>query len=185
MTDDSTSISWESVHKISYSWVDVLIVYVLLLTVVISRWVWQRNNNCAWNLVQILETVCWRPCQWLDKRSRKKAGAVHGYLDDMLGSGRRQVKIMLIIFFLTSTGLFTKNPSLQTKQSIPHITVTFYGDCMKKWEGIAPNFGNKRTGYCIMTTHYLTLPFSSGNFWPKTTRLSSPLTILFCFPNWR
>jgi hypothetical protein len=34
MIDDSTSISWESVYKTSRSWVDVLIVYVLLFGVV-------------------------------------------------------------------------------------------------------------------------------------------------------
>jgi hypothetical protein len=37
-----------------------------------------------------------------------------------------------------------------------------YGDWMKMYENFAPNFGDKRTGCCI-TTHRLTLPFSSGN----------------------
>jgi hypothetical protein len=35
-------------------------------------------------------------------------------------------------FSLTSRELFSKNSSWQTKQPIPHTTVTFYGDCMKK-----------------------------------------------------
>jgi hypothetical protein len=38
----------------------------------------------------------------------------------------------------------------------------FYGDCMKVCEDVAPNFGNKRTGCCIMTTHHLTLSFLPG-----------------------
>jgi hypothetical protein len=34
-------------------------------------------------------------------------------------------------FSLTSRGLFTKNSSWQAKESIPHTTVMFYGDCVK------------------------------------------------------
>jgi hypothetical protein len=34
MVEDSTSIFWESVHKTSRSWVDVLIFYILLFVVV-------------------------------------------------------------------------------------------------------------------------------------------------------
>jgi hypothetical protein len=70
--------------------------------------------------------------------------------------------------------LFTKNSSWQSKQSIPPTTVMFYGDCAKMCEYFAPNFGDKRTGCCcITTTRCLTLPFSPGNFWPKTTWLIS------------
>jgi hypothetical protein len=35
--------------------------------------------------------------------------------------------------------------------SIPHNTVTFYGDCVKKCEDFAPKFGDKKTGSCIAT----------------------------------
>jgi hypothetical protein len=31
-------------------------------------------------------------------------------------------------------------------------------------QDFAPNFGNKRTGCCIMTMHHLTLPFLPENF---------------------
>jgi hypothetical protein len=55
-------------------------------------------------------------------------------------------------FSLTSIGLSTKNTSRQVKQSFPHITVTFYGDCFEMCE-------DKRTGCCITTMHGLTLPF--------------------------
>jgi hypothetical protein len=67
---------------------------------------------------------------------------------------------------------------LEVKQSIPHTTVTFYGNCVKIREDFPSNFGDKRTGCCITTTHRLTLPFSPGNSSPKRTRLSSSAAIL-------
>jgi hypothetical protein len=70
---------------------------------------------------------------------------------------------MFIIFFDTKE-MFVKNSFWQAKQSLAHTTVAFYGDRVKICEEFAPNFGNKRTGCCIMTTHCLTLPFSPGNF---------------------
>jgi hypothetical protein len=70
--------------------------------------------------------------------------------------------------------LFTKNLSWQTKESMPHTTMIFYGACVKMCEDFEPNFSDKRTGCWIMTMHRLTLPFSPGNFWPKTTWLLSP-----------
>jgi hypothetical protein len=69
---------------------------------------------------------------------------------------------MLIIYFVIK-GIVYKNSSWQTKQSIPHTTVTFYGDCVKMCEYFLRNFGYKRTGCCITTTHRLTLPSSPGN----------------------
>jgi hypothetical protein len=56
--------------------------------------------------------------------------------------------------------LFTKNLSWQAKKSIPHTTVTIYGNCVKMCE----DFGDKRTGCCSRTTHHLTLPFHLGIF---------------------
>jgi hypothetical protein len=41
-------------------------------------------------------------------------------------------------------------------------------------EDFIPSFGNNRTGCRITTTHHLTLPFSPGNFLPKTIGLLSP-----------
>jgi hypothetical protein len=72
-------------------------------------------------------------------------------------------------FSLTSRGLFTNNSSWQAKQSIPHTTLMFYGDCVKMFEDFAPNFEDKRTGCCIMTTHHLMPPFSPGNFSQEAT----------------
>jgi hypothetical protein len=86
---------------------------------------------------------------------------------------KSKVKVMLVTFF-DIEGIVHKNLSWKAKQSIPHTTVTFYGECVKMREDFASNFGDKRTGCCITTTHRLTIPFSPGNFWPKTTWLSSP-----------
>jgi hypothetical protein len=86
MVDDSTSISWESAYKISRSSVDVLIFTSVYLEPciwpdVISRWIQQRNSECASSFVQISEKVQWRPWQSLSKCSRKSAWAVHGCLN--------------------------------------------------------------------------------------------------------
>jgi hypothetical protein len=64
--------------------------------------------------------------------------------------------------------------------------VTFYGGCVKISKDFAPNFGDKRTSYCINTTHHLTLPITPGNFWPKKNMTIVPHhpTIL-CFPDRR
>jgi hypothetical protein len=60
--------------------------------------------------------------------------------------------------------------------------VTFCGDRVKLCEDFAPNLGHKRTGCCITTTHRLTLPFSPGNFLPKTAWLPSPTHSTVLFP---
>jgi hypothetical protein len=65
----------------------------------------------------------------------------------------------MFIIFLTTRGWFTKNSSWQAKRSIPHTTVIFHGDCVEMYEGFGPNFGDKRAGCCITTTHSLTLLF--------------------------
>jgi hypothetical protein len=49
-----------------------------------------------------------------------------------------------------------------------------YGYCTKICEHFAPNFGGKRTGCCITTTHHLTLPFSPGNFFTKNNMTVFP-----------
>jgi hypothetical protein len=56
--------------------------------------------------------------------------------------------------------------------------MTFYDDCVKMREDFAPNFGDKGTGYCIITTHRLTLPFLTGNFFPKETCVFPSFTFL-------
>jgi hypothetical protein len=49
-------------------------------------------------------------------------------------------------------------------KGIPHTTVTSYSDCVKVCEDFAPNFGDKRTVCCIITTLRPTIPFSPGIF---------------------
>jgi hypothetical protein len=79
-------------------------------------------------------------------------------------TGEGQSQEHALHFNFTLRGLLKKNLSQQAKQSILHTTVMFYGDRMKMCEDFAPNFGDKRTGCCSMTTHHLTLPLSPGNF---------------------
>jgi hypothetical protein len=76
---------------------------------------------------------------------------------------KSEVNSMLLIFFD-----ITNNSSWQAKQSIPHTTVTFHGDCVKMCEDLAPKFGEK-SSYCITIKHRLGLPPSAGNFLPRTT----------------
>jgi hypothetical protein len=57
---------------------------------------------------------------------------------------KNKVKSILIIVFdiKGGGGFFAEHSSWQAKQSIPHTTVTFYGDCLKMCEDFAPNFGD-------------------------------------------
>jgi hypothetical protein len=71
-------------------------------------------------------------------------------------------------FTLTSVWLLTKNSSWHAKRPVPLTAVMFYSDCVKMCKDFTPNFDDKRTGCCIMTTHHLTLPFSPRNFLPET-----------------
>jgi hypothetical protein len=60
---------------------------------------------------------------------------------------KSKINSMLIIFF-DIKGIAHKEFVLagQTGNSIPHIAVTFYGECMKMCKEFALNCGNKRTG---------------------------------------
>jgi hypothetical protein len=44
-------------------------------------------------------------------------------------------------------------------------------------EDFTLNFGDKRTGCCILTTHHLALPFSPGNFSSKTITHPPPTVL--------
>jgi hypothetical protein len=149
------------------------------------------DSEHASDFVQILENVWHRPWRWLDKRSGKKQWALHkkSKLNEVR-ERRDKWKVKpraLSSFSMTSRGwLFRNNSSWQAKQSTLHTAVTFYGDCLKMLEDFAPNFGDKRTGCCITTTHCLTLPFPPRNFWPNATWLSSSTQpTFFCFPTLR
>jgi hypothetical protein len=153
----------------------------------LESWIWQRSSIKFWaNLgksakgsLEILRQAFREESmssQWENTNSPwpKKARQV-----------KSKVKSMLIIFFDVE-GLFTMNSSWQAKQSSPHTTLTFYGDCVKMCEDFALNFGVNRTGCCITTTHHLTLSSSPGNFWLKSTWLLSPTHPTFlCFRDWR
>jgi hypothetical protein len=150
---------------------DVLISYVLLFGVVYLAW-------CDFAMDPTKE-----------RHSGKKAWAVHGKAKLTETEKRRdrcRTKPRTSYHLFTSRGLFTKTLSWQAKQSIRHIIVPFYDDCVKIFEDFAPNFEDKGTGCCINTTLHFTLPFSPANFWLKTTWLSSPTHPTFlCFPDWK
>jgi hypothetical protein len=120
--------------------------------------------------------------QAFGEESMSSIWAVQTHRDRKRRDRRRAKSRACSSFSLTSNGLFTNNSSWHTKQSVPNTSVMFYGDCVKMWENLVPNYGDKRTDCCIMTTHRLTLSFSPGNFWPKTTWLSSPIQHTFLFP---
>ena len=89
----------------------------------------------------------------------------------------RQVKSNLksmISLSLTSRGLCTKNLSQQAELWILGSTAKLCGYLVKKYEDIAPNFGENRPGCFTMTTPRLTLPSSPTSFWRKTKLLLSP-----------
>jgi hypothetical protein len=99
---------------------------------------------------------------------------------------------MLIYFFNVKGDCSQRIRPGRPKSQIPHATVTFYVDWGKICEYFAPYFGYKRTGCCITATHRLTLPFTTGKFWPRTIWLSSlthpsrltwPLMTFLCFPS--
>jgi hypothetical protein len=110
MVNDSISISWELVYKISLSWVDMLIFYVLLFGVVYLAWcdfVMDSTKEFTSHFVQLWEKVWQRPWQWLDKCLGKLPWAIHGYLNGTFkrtetergGQVKSKVKSMHIILF--------------------------------------------------------------------------------------
>jgi hypothetical protein len=95
----------------------------------------RSDRECATDSVQISEKMRRRPCQCLDKRSEKKAWAVHGCLNGVLGPGQ------------TEEGETCEEQS----QEHAHISVWHQGDCsrgiVKMCKDFIPNFGDKRTGF--------------------------------------
>jgi hypothetical protein len=72
----------------------------------------------------------------------------------------------------------TKHRSQQAKLWIPGYTATFFGDCVKTCEDVAPNFGENRHDCFTMTTPRITLPSSPSRFWRNKKWLSSPSTVV-------
>jgi hypothetical protein len=202
MVYDSTNITSESAYKISHSCVNVLIFYVLLFGVVYlelsdfamdpTKEQWVCIKFCAKLENSVMETLALtreafgeesmshtRVFEW---HARFRAGQTYIEIDQhtsrTISSARwdrwTTKSRACSSFSLTSTGLFKRNASWQAKQSIPYTTVTSYGDCIKMCKDFATKFGDNWTGYCITTTHLITLSVSPGKFWPKTTWLSSP-----------
>jgi hypothetical protein len=143
------------------------------------------NKGTASKFVQISEKMQLRPWQWLGK----KAWAIHRkskLTDSEKGRDRWKGKCLLIIFF-DIKGIVHKEFVLtgQTVNSAYYCDILWW--LHENVQILNPNFGDKITGCCIMTTQHLTFNFPSRYFFlPKATRLSSPTHPTFlCFPDWR
>jgi hypothetical protein len=66
---------------------------------------------------------------------------------------KSKAKRMFIISFYMKE-IVHKEFVLAGEQSIPHTTVTFYGDCDKMYNDFTLSCGNERTCWCIMTMHH-------------------------------
>jgi hypothetical protein len=132
------------------------------------------------NIVQISEKVRRRHSQLIGKLSGKKEWAEHGN-SKLTETGEKRdswrAKSRACSFSLTLRGLFTRNSSLQAKQSIPHSLVTFYNNRMKMFEDFAPNFDNKIT--ISLQRSVLHFPFQQDFFLPKTMTLVPIPTFFF------
>jgi hypothetical protein len=86
------------------------------------------------------------------------------------------------IIFLNSKGIVHKEFVLAGQTVNSAYYCDFYGDCVKMCGTLRSKFGDKRTGYCITTTHRLTYPLPPGNFWPKDNVTVVPSHLSFLFP---
>jgi hypothetical protein len=167
-------------YNISRTWVNVLLSGVVYLSG-LMRFRDGSDKGSASNVVQISEKVGRRPWQWWDKRSGKKAWTLHWKYKlteiEKGKTGEEQSHDHARNFHWHQWGFSRRirpgRPNSQFRILLWH--------CVKMCEDFAPNFNGKITGCCITTTHRLILPFSKGNFWPKTTWLSSPTHPTFLF----
>jgi hypothetical protein len=104
-----------------------------------------------------------------------------------------EVESMLIILFDIKVMIIHREFVMAGQKVNSTYYCDFCSDYLIMYEDFTLNFGDKRTGCCIMTTHCLSLPFSQGNFLPKTWLLppTNPTHLIWrivnfdCFPNWR
>jgi hypothetical protein len=125
-----------------------------------------RDGSDKWtasNLVHISEKVRRRPWQWLDKLSGKKPWAVLGK------SHRWKVQTRSI-----DIKVIVHKEFVLAGQTVPHTTVTFYGDCEKMCEDFVPNFGDKKPAVASRQCTTWHFPLSPGNFFTRNHMTDLP-----------
>jgi hypothetical protein len=129
-----------------------------------------------------------RSWKLLDKRSGKKAWAIHGKSKlaetekDEIGEDKKS-KSMLLIFF-DIKGIVLKEFVLAGQP----VNSSYYCDILRRLSECEdfPRTIATKTGCCITTKHSLTRHLLPGNFWAKETWLSSSTHHKFlCFLHWR
>jgi hypothetical protein len=69
----------------------------------------------------------------------------------------------MLISFLSIKEIVHKEFVLESQTSVPHTTVTFYGDCLKMCEDFAPNFGDMHYDSAPSHTSFFTREFFRKN----------------------
>jgi hypothetical protein len=123
----------------------------------------RSDKGTASNFVQILERVQHGPWKCLYRRTGKKAWAVHGKprVTEPKKGDRWRTNSRACFFFFWNQG-----DCSQTKQSIPHFSSTFYGDCLEYAKTSTRTLATK-SDCCITTIHPFTLHFHQGIFYRR------------------
>jgi hypothetical protein len=150
MVDDSTSISWESVYKLSCKWVDVLTWcnFVMNLTKEHHQIMCNLGKGVTETLARKRElyTGVWMAC--LVQGRLKKARQM-----------KSKVKTMLIIFFDIKGIVHKKILSGRPNSQFCIIPLCFMATAWN-WADFTLKFVNKINCCCITTMHHLMLPSS-------------------------
>jgi hypothetical protein len=158
------------------------VVVVLSFGVVYQAWTWQRNSIkfCATLRKSEADTLA-----MIRQAFEEESTSRTHRKTKLTETEKRRDRLGVKSRARSSFPLFTKNCNGRPNSQ-------FWIPCNVLWwlrvngRRLALNFGDRRTGCCIMTTHHLTLPFSQGNFLPKAIWLSTPTHCTFIyFPDWR
>jgi hypothetical protein len=157
-------------YNISRSWVDVLIVYVLLFGIVYLDW-WQfrdeSDKRTASNFVQVSEKVQRRLWLWIGKLLEKKTWAVHGKYKPTETEKARQMKrkvssMLIIRFDINGTVLIEFVLAGQT------VISAYYCDVLRRlpenMRRLRPELWRKELAVASRQSTVSHIPFSPRNF---------------------